>query len=67
MKKEVYVCEECGSEDIEQQAWCKVNEKDFTGMPTFSSWQDDQYFCMNCMDNIKYITTKEEWNKREEE
>lgn len=48
--EEIFVCEECGSEDIEERMWVGIND----GIITDSA-EDDDCFCNNCNSHQNFI------------
>ena len=53
----IWVCEECGSSDIEVLIWVKVNGFDYV-----SDEVPNKYYCNGCKDFVEYIGEKEDEN-----
>ena len=57
--KDIFVCQVCGADDIEQKAWISVNNtKVVKGLVFHEVYDtcDDMYFCSQCNDACKPIT-----------
>jgi hypothetical protein len=54
-KDQILVCEECGSHNVETQAWVKVNENnkcsDYLGID-----DDGNNWCNDCQEHVPFIT-----------
>lgn len=62
---QILVCEECGSRNVETQAWVKVNENDkcdgYLGLEdSGNNW------CCDCEGHVD-LTSLEEWEKHLDE
>ena len=58
-KGDIYVCQVCGADDIEQKAWISVNNTAVVDGLVFHEVYDtcdDMYFCSQCSDACKPIT-----------
>ena len=53
-EKEILVCDECGSEDIEIQAWVNANTDEF-----ISNIDEGDRWCDTCEENVCFCTKKE--------
>ncbi len=59
---EIWVCEKCGSTDIEIKVWVNINTHEYVGDSEYT-----EYFCNNCNEHYDCpIITQEEFNKRQE-
>lgn len=57
--KTIYVCEDCGSEEVQSLEWVNIN----TGISTGGNMGDLQdQWCDNCKEH-KYAITKKEYEK----
>ena len=57
--KDIFVCQVCGADDIEQKAWISVNNTAVVDGLVFHEVYDtcdDMYFCSQCSDACKPIT-----------
>lgn len=54
-EKVIYVCPNCGSEDIEQVEWRNINTSEFCGAT------EDECWCNDCDCNFQYYLSKEEY------
>mgnify|MGYP003151471197 FL=1 len=57
--KDIFVCQVCGADDIEQKAWISVNNTAVVKGLVFHEVYDtcdDLYFCSQCSDACKPIT-----------
>lgn len=50
------VCETCGSSDIEELQWRKVNTGEFSGL---GNNETEDRWCCNCQENTDFITEEE--------
>ena len=57
----VSVCEECGSQDIEQLEWRKVNTNEFCGI--FDAEDTSSQWCCQCEKHVSFSTKQEYLNK----
>lgn len=56
-KKTVYVCEACGSEDVEHAMWVNVNTKEV--FEDFGSWcNGDNSYCNSCDEHTELVEKK---------
>ena len=51
-----YVCKECGSKDIEQLEWRKVNTGRFSGMYDYDK---EVQWCCDCEEHMEFTEAKE--------
>jgi hypothetical protein len=56
MGKTFYVCEYCGSIDIENRVWANMNTKEVTNDVDEG---EDECFCNNCGESTNYIEIDE--------
>jgi hypothetical protein len=56
MTKTFYVCNDCGSIDIENRVWANMNTKEVTGDVDEG---EDICFCNNCGESSHYIEIDE--------
>lgn len=57
-------CSECGSSDVQVQAWVDPNTKEFHGYvnaPCFL--EEEDCWCENCQAHVELCTLKELWEK----
>ena len=57
--EDIFVCQVCGADDIEQKAWISVNNTAVVDGLVFHEVYDtcdDMYFCSQCSDACKPIT-----------
>lgn len=54
LEREVLVCEDCGSTDVEIQAWINANTDEF-----ISDIDDSDRWCDECESNVDFCTQKE--------
>lgn len=47
----IYICNECGSPDIETKMWVNLN----TNIPISDAEEDNDCYCNNCNMNVNYI------------
>ena len=62
-EKKIYVCSECGSEDIEELVWRKVNTGAYSGdgpQDKSSNW------CCECEEHVNFML-KEEYEQQKNE
>jgi len=56
--KLILVCEKCGSEDIEQLEWHKVNTNEFSGLG--SDYNDEEVqWCCTCEKHVSFLEKSE--------
>lgn len=51
----IWVCQECGSKDIEEKMWVNPNTQEITG--TCGDYEDN--YCNNCQEHVKIIPEDE--------
>lgn len=55
-----WVCETCGSDQLEEKVWVSVNTKEY-----ISDCDDEGAYCQNCEDYVDMVTRKE-WKANHE-
>ncbi len=58
MEKEVYVCSECGSEDVEIRQWVKPNEND--KLAGNDCPEEEDCWCNDCQEHYSLDIIKKE-------
>jgi hypothetical protein len=61
MKEIIIVCDQCGSSDIEQLEWHKVNTNEYAGEGCGEI--NDQWCCI-CEENVEFCTEEEYKNSK---
>ena len=49
----IWVCNNCGSKDVEQKVWRNINTEEVTG----SAEEED--YCNNCQEEVKTVTEED--------
>lgn len=50
IEDDTWVCTQCGSDKIEQQAWVRINTGEITEMP-----EDDYAWCADCLEHVNIV------------
>jgi len=58
MKDDTWVCNYCGSEEVEQQVWININT-----LEAPDNLKSDIYWCSNCNDEVRPLTYFE-WTEK---
>jgi len=53
-KKVIFVCEECGSSNVDEQAWVSINGSKYS-----SSMDEPYYFCNDCEMEVNILNKKD--------
>ena len=56
-KQTIYVCNECGSREVEEQCWCKVNSREVIESNSIMGKKD--YWCPECQENCEIVDINE--------
>tara|TARA_R110000772_G_scaffold62137_5_gene139682 strand:- start:14536 stop:14763 length:228 start_codon:yes stop_codon:yes gene_type:complete len=51
----IWVCQDCGSEDVEEKMWVNANTQDITG----SCNDDENSYCNDCQEHVGLIPEDE--------
>ena len=65
MKKEIYVCDACGCENVEVKAWANIN----TGKVETTAelpWDEEDCWCPECQMHC-IVTTEKRWEEIQDE
>jgi len=58
-KDEIWVCPECGSQEVGETKWVNVNTKEIRLL----YGQASDFFCMNCGKYVEELVTLLEWEE----